>query len=110
MMDRHTGRAITRRDHIAQSIADILTTPVGARVLNRDYGSRLPDLVDSPANPVGRLRLLAATADAIARWEARVDLRACDTLVTADGKITLTMDLVDRSTGLSLTATVPVMQ
>lgn len=106
MMNRHTGTPMTRPDHIAQSVGDILTTPIGTRVLNRDYGSELFDLVDSPANAVGRLRLLAATADAIARWEPRVTLDAASLSVSADGAATLTLEMTDLSDGVPLVSQV----
>ena len=72
---RHTGRSIDTRAHIDQSIADILTTPIGSRVERRDYGSRLPDLVDAPMNAetIGLMR--AASAEALLRWEPRIQLR-----------------------------------
>ncbi|MGD7246543.1 GPW/gp25 family protein, partial [Ralstonia pseudosolanacearum] len=50
-MNSSTGRAIADRPHLAQSIGDILTTPIGSRVMRRDYGSEVPDLIDQPLNP-----------------------------------------------------------
>ena len=47
------GQALSGLDHLRQSIRDILTTRIGTRVMRRDYGSRLPDLVDSPVTPRG---------------------------------------------------------
>lgn len=41
-MNAHTGGAIDRLAHIRQSIADILTTRIGSRVMRREYGSQLP--------------------------------------------------------------------
>lgn len=41
-MSATTGRALTEREHLAQSIADILTTPLNTRIMRRDYGSLLP--------------------------------------------------------------------
>lgn len=74
-MHRTTGKPLTGTAHIAQSIADILTTPIGSRVMRRDYGSRLPELVDAPLNPATRQLIAAASAGAIARWEPRVRLK-----------------------------------
>ncbi|MCL1861851.1 MAG: GPW/gp25 family protein [Proteobacteria bacterium] len=71
-MNAETGRSITELDHIRQSIRKILTTPTGTRVMRRDFGSRLPDLVDMPMTPANRLRVIAATAEAIMRWEPRI--------------------------------------
>ncbi|MBB2777202.1 UNVERIFIED_ORG: phage baseplate assembly protein W, partial [Comamonas terrigena] len=43
-MDRTTGRRISGIDHVRQSVADILTTPLGSRLERRNYGSLLPSL------------------------------------------------------------------
>lgn len=71
-MDARTGQRLDGDAHLAQSIADILSTPIGSRVMRRDYGSALFELIDSPVNAIGRLRLFAATADALRRWEPRL--------------------------------------
>lgn len=71
-MDAHTGQALSGDAHLAQSIADILSTPLGTRVMRRDYGSRVPDLIDAPANAAARVQLYAATATALMRWEPRL--------------------------------------
>ena len=73
-MDRVTGAAIDGTLHLVQSIADILSTPIGSRVMRRDYGSLLPELIDAAANPSGRLAVYAATAIALKRWEPRLRL------------------------------------
>ncbi|MFK8328504.1 GPW/gp25 family protein [Pseudomonas sp. BJa5] len=73
-MNAQTGRAISDRLHLAQSIADILTTPIGSRVMRRDYGSQLVDLIDWPLNNATRLQAYAATAMALMRWEPRIRL------------------------------------
>lgn len=74
-MDRATGKPLSGDDHLAQSIADILTTPLGTRPMRRDYGSLLPELLDKPLNPATRLLCAQATAMAIARWEPRITVR-----------------------------------
>nr|WP_031323586.1 GPW/gp25 family protein [Stutzerimonas stutzeri] len=73
-MSRTTGRALSDSAHLAQSIADILTTPIGSRVMRREYGSLLPDLIDAPFNDTTRLQAYAATAMALMRWEPRIRL------------------------------------
>jgi phage baseplate assembly protein W len=73
-MNRETGQELQGFDHLKQSIADILTTPVGSRVWRRDYGSRLPQLVDRPINQSLIAELVAATAEALDRWEPRLKL------------------------------------
>lgn len=73
-MDARTGKVLDGDAHLAQSVADILSTPVGTRLMRRDYGSRVPDLVDAPANTATRVQLYAATATALMRWEPRIVL------------------------------------
>ncbi len=73
-MSATTGRAMTGAAHLAQSIADVLTTPIGSRVMRREYGSLLPDLIDAPFNDATRLKAYAATAMALMRWEPRIRL------------------------------------
>ena len=74
MMHRATGRAIDLPEHIAQSVADIVTTPLGSRVMRRDYGSLLPLLLDQPDNAATQIRITSAVAGALMRWEPRVRL------------------------------------
>ena len=38
--DRHTGEMITGLDVVRQGIEDVITTRLGSRVLQRDYGSK----------------------------------------------------------------------
>jgi phage baseplate assembly protein W len=73
-MNAHTGRTTTGRPQLAQSIADILTTPLGSRLMRREYGSQLVDLIDWPLNNTTRLQAYAATATALMRWEPRIRL------------------------------------
>lgn len=69
-----TGKALDGIDHLRQSVTDILTTPIGSRVMRREYGSKLPRLVDAPITRPFLLELYAATAEALARWEPRFTL------------------------------------
>lgn len=92
-MNRHTGSPLSGDDHLAQSIGDILTTPVGSRLMLRDYGSRLLDLIDHPLNAATRLKFIAATADAITRWEPRLRLTRVDmSSGNADGTAALIIE------------------
>jgi uncharacterized protein len=73
-MDAATGKRLEGDAHLRQSIGDILTTPLGTRIGRREYGSLLLELVDQPANPALRIRLYAAVALALLRWEPRIAL------------------------------------
>ncbi|WP_068083168.1 GPW/gp25 family protein [Novosphingobium rosa] len=74
-MNRDTGAALEGDDHIAQSIWDILTTPIGSRVRLEDYGSLLLQLADLPLNDVTRQLQVAACVQAIQHWEKRITLK-----------------------------------
>lgn len=73
-VDRRTGQAINELNHILQSVEMILTTRIGTRVMRRDFGSRLPDLLDAPLNAETITAIYAAANEAIATWEPRVKM------------------------------------
>lgn len=73
-MNRSTGATLSGLDHLQQSIADILTTPLGSRLARREYGSLLPELLDHPDSGSTRVRLYSAVAGALMRWEPRLRL------------------------------------
>ena len=73
-MNRNTGKGLTGVDHLRQSIIDILTTPIGSRVMRRDYGSRLYELVDAPINQNVLVDIYTAVAHALMLWEPRFEL------------------------------------
>lgn len=76
-MDRTTGKLIkSDREHLRQSLLDILTTPLGSRVINRAYGSRLFELLDAPATET--IDFVAAITDAVAKFEPRLALESVD--------------------------------
>jgi phage baseplate assembly protein W len=84
------GNRLTNWQHVQQSIHKILTTRLNTRVMRRDFGSELPDLID--AKMIGRnvLAVYSAAATAIKRWEPRYRVRAARvTNLTAGGQVTL---------------------
>lgn len=71
-IDASNGKALSGLAHLRQSIRDVLTTPIGSRVMRRDYGSRLFELVDAPMNAQTRAEIFAATVEALVTWEPRI--------------------------------------
>lgn len=71
-MNQFDGRPVSGIAHLKQSIADILTTPLGTRVLRRDYGSRLYELLDRPMNDETRVLIITEAAQALNKWEPRL--------------------------------------
>ena len=92
-VDALTGRPAAGAAHLRQSIRDILTTPLGSRVMRRTYGSRLFELVDSPLNAAAVAAIVAATAEAIDRWEPRYRLRRVQVSAAgAEGGVSLDLE------------------
>jgi hypothetical protein len=73
-VDQNTGRALEGVAHLIQSVARILSTPLGSCIERRDFGAELFDLIDAPSNAATRVRLFAAIATALMRWEPRIKL------------------------------------
>lgn len=77
MMSSKTGLTLDdEKQHIKQSIIDILTTPIGSRIMRRHYGSHLFALIDSPFNDINRMQLIAATALALIQFEDRISIES----------------------------------
>lgn len=68
---RETGKVLTGFDHVQQSIGVILNTLLATRVMKRDFGSTLPELVDRPMTDKNLLSVYSASAEAIRKWEPR---------------------------------------
>lgn len=91
-MNRKTGGTLSGASHLHQSIADILTTPVGSRVMRPDYGSELPRMVDQPINRGWMSVIQAEVARAIGRWEPRLKLQRVTVESVIDGMVTIRID------------------
>lgn len=91
-INKSTGQALGGLDHLKQSIRDILLTPIGTRVMRRDYGSRLFELIDAPMNGQTIIDIIAATAEALDRWEPRIKVeRVVLNEGASSGRIELTL-------------------
>jgi phage baseplate assembly protein W len=97
--DATTGKPLSGLAHLRQSIRDILTTPLGSRVMRRNYGSRLFELVDAPLNDRTIVDLYAATAEAILRWEPRIRVQRVQAESLTPGQIRIDMEAVYLPTG-----------
>ena len=71
-MHAQTGQSLAGVEHLRYAITDILTTPIGSRIMRRDYGSRLYKYIDAPINRSTLVEIYAAVADALRRWEPRL--------------------------------------
>lgn len=84
-----TGQALADLGHLRQSIRDILTTPIGSRVMRRDYGSRLFELIDAPLNRRTLTDLYTATAEALSKWEPRISVESVKATQVEPGVVIL---------------------
>lgn len=89
-----SGAAVSGDAHLRQSIRDILTTPIGSRVMQRTYGSRIPELLDAPMSRGFVADLVAAAAEAITEWEPRVQLKRVQVKSAAPGKVSIDLTLI----------------
>ena len=98
-IDATSGKRLAGIDHLRQSIRDILTTPIGTRVMRRDYGSRLYQLVDAPLTRTTILDLYAATAEALATWEPRIDVQTVRASEVEAGRVVISLTGIYQPTG-----------
>ncbi|EHT1074219.1 GPW/gp25 family protein [Acinetobacter baumannii] len=89
MINKNNGQTLeTEEQSIQQSIDDIVSTPIGSRIMRREYGSLIPDLIDQPINEVLILKCYSAIYTAILRWEDRINVsQILNTQVKENGLI-----------------------
>lgn len=67
-LDNSTGQEIELKQYIKNQIKDVLTTPIGSRVMRRDYGSSFTDLIDMPLNNRLIMQIKAEIISAITKF------------------------------------------
>lgn len=111
-MSASTGKALSGDAHLAQSIWDILSTPLGSRVMRRDYGSLLLVLMDRPLNTATAMLMRSAIVLALAQWETRISISQVSLSGdVADGQLVATISgaRTDQAGQNSLTSlTIPI--
>jgi len=107
-MNRENGSALSDADHVRQSVRDILLTPLGARVMRRNYGSLLSALIDQPQNEALRLQIMAACYVALLRWEPRITLTGISFEPAFDGSMVVELSGNRSDTLQPFSLTVPV--
>lgn len=104
-MQSRSGTQLDGLQHLKQSINDILSTPIGTRLMRRDYGSELAELIDQPDNPSTRIRIYAAIAGALLRWEPRIRLSKIGLMPTSvQGQLSIELSgyMLDKPVDLTL--------
>lgn len=98
-IDQNTGKVLVGWAHVAQSIVKIVSTELGSRVERRDFGSRLPNLIDQPQNEESLLDFFHSLAEALEPrvvrnsiyGEPRFDLIAVGLDVKTPGVLAVTL-------------------
>jgi hypothetical protein len=116
-LNHTTGLTLEGVAHLNQSIGRILSTPLGSRLARRDFGAELFDLIDAPSNAATRVRLFAAVATALMRWEPRlklmrvglaIDLAAPGTLVIeVEGITAISRERINTTVAVNLGSVTP---
>jgi len=91
-MNVNTGKKISEIAHIKQSIANILSTPIGSRVMRRDYGSRLFERIDQPINGELIAEIYSDIVEAISTWEPRFEVEQVILQSIDKGKIIIDLE------------------
>ncbi len=90
-MCNKTGKYLDDLEHLKQSIVDILTTPIGSRVICREYGSKLFQLTDQPINRELFAKIYSVVAEAIDKWEPRFKVEKISINSIKDGHVILSL-------------------
>jgi len=91
-IDAKTGKPLEGLAHLKQSIWDILKTPLGSRIMRRDYGSRIFSMLDQPINQELILQLQAAVAEALTTYEPRLRLSRIQVESQGPGEILIKIE------------------
>lgn len=96
-MNRHNGRWIRGREHLAQSVEILFQTRVGSRVQRRPVGSDDSRLQDRPITENDVAAAAMPIAAALYAWEPRMLLtRVAIAEATVAGKLGLELTYVER--------------
>lgn len=89
-----TGRALTGEAHLTQSMRKIITTPIGSRTMNRLFGSKVPRHLGAPMTRGLVADVVSDAADALIKWEPRVQLKRIVVAEVEAGRLGMTV--IDR--------------
>ena len=103
-MNVKTGRHISDLEHLRQSIADILSTPIGSRIMRRDYGSRLFKRIDAPMTGELMAEICSDVVEALFSYEPRFEVTNVSVVSIENGHLIL--DLVGKYLVTSETVTI----
>lgn len=78
-----TGRELSSDlNAIRNSVENILSTPVGSRPMEREYGSRIHYFIHEPMDAITQENLRVSIMQSLERWEPRIRIDTRRTNVT----------------------------
>ena len=109
MINKNNGQKTTSlQESIQQSLQDIITTPIGSRVMRRNYGSLIFVLLDKPINDVLVLKCYSAIYAAVTTWEQRVDINQIKLYSVQGNGLVFDIETVYRVSGQSMNLRIPL--
>jgi phage baseplate assembly protein W len=108
MISRENGKPLTEIEHIKQSLADLISTPIGSRIMRRDYGTQLANLIDQPTSEVLYLKCYSTIYLAVLRWEPRIEISKIFISSQEQGKQVLDIEAVLTQSGQNLNMSIPI--
>lgn len=91
-MDRETGKALDGVNHLRQSIRDILMTSPETRVMRREYGCGVRNLVDAPLTAQTLTAFYASAVAALERYEPRIRVQRVYGELNQSGDLIVTVE------------------
>ncbi|MBO4480901.1 MAG: GPW/gp25 family protein [Alphaproteobacteria bacterium] len=104
-MNINTGRTISDMEHLRQSITNILSTPIGSRIMRRDYGSRLFKRLDAPLTGELMAEIYADVVEALFSYEPRFEVTNVSVVSMDQGHLILDVTGKYLITGEDITLT-----
>lgn len=109
MMNKNTGGMLqTVLESISQSIDDIITTPIGSRIMRREYGSLIFELLDQPINDSLVLKCYSAIYTAVSRWEDRISISTIKMTGTKESGLIFDIDGFHVMSGEQMNLRIPL--
>ena len=92
-------------EHLRQSITNILSTPIGSRIMRRDYGSRLFKRLDAPLTGELLAEIYADVVEALFSYEPRFEVTNVSVVSMDQGHLILDVTGKYLITGEDITLT-----
>lgn len=94
-MNVHTGEWISGLDHLRQSVSQIITTTLGTRFMQPDFGCSLFSKIDAPQNGATIAEIIGDIALALELDEPRLTATFIKIFDISPGQITISMSGID---------------